>query len=98
MGVAKGSLFAGESAQPESGGGVEVEQVVVDGFAQELAEQGDDVPDAAVGQVGGQVPGEGFDVLAGDGVEALGAEGGQDVHTEHAAVTGHGRVGGEVGR
>lgn len=71
--------------------------MVVDGFAEELPEQGDDVPDGGVGQVGGQVPGEGFDVLAGDGVEALVTEGGQDVRPEHAAVTGHGRVGGEVG-
>ena len=53
--------------------------MVVDGFAQELAEQGDGVADAVVGQVGGQVVGEGFDVLAGDGVDTPVAEGGQDV-------------------
>jgi hypothetical protein len=58
--VAKGPRLPWAGAQAESSGRVEEHEVLVDGLAQQLAEQGDDVPHAGVGQVGGQLTGEGF--------------------------------------
>jgi hypothetical protein len=94
--VAKGPRLPWLGTQPEPSGGIEIHEVVVDGLTEQETEQSDDVAHRAVGQMSGQVAGEGFDVLPADRVDSLIAEGGQDMAAQHAAVTGHCRVGSEM--